>query len=1122
MTARADRLARYVRRLAAPAPAGPDADAVLLDRYRAGRDEAAFAALVARHGPMVLGACRRLLPDPHEAEDAFQATFLVLARKAASVRPAGAVAAWLHGVACRVARGARAAGLRRRLREAPAADLAPPDPRPDPLAEVTAREALRILDEEVTRLPAPYRLAVLLCCLEGLSQEEAAARLGWTPGSVKGRLERGRGRLHARLVKRGLVPSAALAAAATARATPAVPASITARAVLAGTPGGAGGVTARAAAWAGMAVRVAVLAKLKFALALVLALGAAVVAAGGLGAGLTRLRAPEPEPPRAAALAAPAQAKDKPRLDRYGDPLPPGALTRLGTLRFRPGGGTCQVLFLADGKKLITAGRGGMAVCFWDRQTGKLIRRLPGDPTYNYMALSPDGRTLAVGGWDKTIRLLHVSSGKQVHRLEGHRGPVRALAFSPDGRLLASGGGDKAVRVWDVATGREVRQLTGHEGQVGSVVFSPDGKRLASSVMTFASETDLGPSFVRLWDVKSGRELRRLTLKDGGRQQLLFTPDGRALAIASDAGVSLWDANLDKVLRKVQEPDCMGYFSAISPDGKALATATIRSPGLTYPVFLWDLTGDKRPREVQGQAHQGPSLAFSPDGSVLASVSVFDGVIRLWDVKTGRMVGPAGGHEGAVTATQFLPGGKLLVTGSEDEGVARLWDRASGKELRAFVPRLPFLTALACSPDGKILAAGGVSSKTVRLVDVATGRELRRLEAPHSEAVAFSPDGKVLASSGLNQGGIRLWDVATGRPLRLLAKTDNGEVRDLAFSPDGKLLAAGRHDYAVQVWDLAAGLPLAVAAQWNEGLKVKHSLHGLHARVAFSPDGRMLAVGRPDGSVTLWELATGRRRLRMPGHADAVMGLAFAPDGRTLAGAGDDGTVRLWDAATGRELDKKAGHRGSVRSLALSPDGKLLATGGGDTTALLWDVAAMTGRPPARAAAPPEAEANRLWADLADPNAARAYRAIGRLARASAAAVTFFKKRLRPVREADPGQITALLAELEGTRFTARENASRKLIKLGDPALPGLRRALARSDSSLELRRRAEQLVDQITGPSAEHLRQARAVEALEQAGTAEARELLQALSLGMPGARLTEEARASLRRLERRGVPKP
>jgi RNA polymerase sigma factor (sigma-70 family) len=202
------RLIRRVRQqLSAPPEPEPDAD--LLARFAGQHDEVAFAALVARHGAMVLNLCRRVLGDAHAAEDAFQATFLVLARKAGSLTRPEALAGWLHGVACRVALKARRRTASRTPQPLSEAHE-PADPRPDPLAELSARELLGVLEEEVRQLPQAYRLAVVLCCLEGLSQEEAAQRLSCTPGSIKARLERGRRRLHQRLQRRGLTLAAAL------------------------------------------------------------------------------------------------------------------------------------------------------------------------------------------------------------------------------------------------------------------------------------------------------------------------------------------------------------------------------------------------------------------------------------------------------------------------------------------------------------------------------------------------------------------------------------------------------------------------------------------------------------------------------------------------------------------------------------------------------------------------------------------------------------------------------------------------------------------------------------------------------------------------------------------------
>jgi RNA polymerase sigma factor (sigma-70 family) len=284
MAAGPETLLRYIRGLAIPPETGANTDAALLDRFLSTRDERAFAALVYRHGPLVVHVCRRVLGNVPDVEDAFQAVFLVLARKAATVHPREALPAWLHGVARRVALKARAARARP-LRQPEPLATPPADPHPDPLGEITAREVLLIIDEELQRLADVYRLPVILCCLEGRSLDEAARRLGWTPGSVKGRLERGRARLHERLVRRGLTLPAALAAVELARGTgsAAVVAQLaapTVRAALGFAVGqtAAGAASVQAAALAGKILKGMALAKLKVAAALLL--GTCLLATG--------------------------------------------------------------------------------------------------------------------------------------------------------------------------------------------------------------------------------------------------------------------------------------------------------------------------------------------------------------------------------------------------------------------------------------------------------------------------------------------------------------------------------------------------------------------------------------------------------------------------------------------------------------------------------------------------------------------------------------------------------------------------------------------------------------------------------------------------------------------------
>ncbi len=252
------------------------AEGELLERFASRRDEAAFEAIVVRHGPMVLGVCRRLLDDAHDVEDAFQSTFLVLVRKAGALRGQEVLGPWLHGVAYRVAARARAVAVRRRVREGPGAEELAVGPGRD----MDLFDLRSVLDEEVNRLPEKFRLPVVLCHLEGRTLDEAARQLRWTVGMVRGRLARGRERLRGRLARRGLGPSAAtlgalFSAEAVAAGPPQALVDSTIRAGVATAAGrtAAGLVSATTQALTQRAVRIMFLTKLRLAAGLVLAAG---------------------------------------------------------------------------------------------------------------------------------------------------------------------------------------------------------------------------------------------------------------------------------------------------------------------------------------------------------------------------------------------------------------------------------------------------------------------------------------------------------------------------------------------------------------------------------------------------------------------------------------------------------------------------------------------------------------------------------------------------------------------------------------------------------------------------------------------------------------------------------
>ena len=300
-------------------------------------------------------------------------------------------------------------------------------------------------------------------------------------------------------------------------------------------------------------------------------------------------------------------------------------------------------------------------------------------------------------------------------------------------------------------------------------------------------------------------------------------------------------------------------------------------------------------------------VAFSPDGMVLATVG-YDRLVNLWEVPTGRRKATLKGHAGNVLAVAFSPDGRLLASG--DTASMKLWDLDTLKE-RASIEGKNFLS-VAFSPDGKTLAIGGENGGDVMLSDVSTGRLLAPLKGRSGDdvifSVSYSPDGKTLASSSTDM------------------KT--------TYSLDGKKLEAG-NGVGLTFWDMPSGMKLSTS---------NPAVYNIWS-VAFSPDGKSLAAGTEAGVVKILDVPTGRERMTLKGHTDMVHGVAFSPDGRAIVSASMDKTLKLWDAASGRELATLRGHAKAVKCVAFSPDGRMIASGSWDDTAKLWDVSGVVERP---------------------------------------------------------------------------------------------------------------------------------------------------------------------------------
>jgi RNA polymerase sigma factor (sigma-70 family) len=1165
-----DAVLRHIRKLAGVPASGDVTDGGLLERFVTERDQAAFELLVRRHERMVWGVCRRLLANSHDAEDAFQAAFVVLVRKAGTVRKRESLGCWLHQVAYRVALRASARRARITGHEQQVLD---PESALDPhnlLNEVAWREVRPILDQELSRLPEKYRAPVVLCYLQGKSYEEAAQQLGCSKGTLSTRLTRARELLRGRLSRRGLSLTVGLLATALAQeaASGAVPVTLITSSVrnaavlgIQAAALGSGG-PAPVASLAADVVHALFLTKLKLAVAFVLAVSVIGAGAGLVAQHTLAAKAGWEKQPAGPQSVGQRPAEPKPRTaeqartDFYGDPLPPGAVARLGTMRFRHGQQTPAALS-PDGKMLATATI--FSLKLWDVPTGKLLWQL-GGKSGAMMRFSPNGKWLAVGG-----NLLDAASGQLILRFPGWG---HTTAFSPDSTLFADGSRDGTIILWHTTTGKEVGRLKSDAKRVSSCVFTPDGMQLIAWC---------DGNRIYWWDVASAKLLRTVEVAIGNRQAWALSPDGRTLAAivyGTHEPVSLWDTETGKERCRLQGEGAYTRMGlAFSPDSRTLATDLDKAPGDDAQISVWDAGTGRLLRRfaIPYRALGGDGyLQWAADNRTVLT-SGAESHVRLWDSVTGKSLFEYPAHDSLVRTLAFVPDGKTLVSGSRD-GTIRVWDVATGRHLRELTGHKNGTSQVAVLNEGRTILSAGFNGHLL-LQNIQTGKELHRMipdlqpedpKLPYRGSIpvfAVSTDGRTAASFRSPQQGrdlLHIWDLATGRAL--VSRTEPLGAPLPLFSPDARLMArqvpvgipspnriagrAARPNKAPTPTPRIAEAPGTLQIVVDDVATGKHLLtlpldYTTHS--AFSPDSRTLLtitwgnVGQRDGqnivryTCRLWELASGKERLTLgqseqaneAGTIQFVQQILFAPDGRSVAVAFADGTIRILDTATGQERLRRSGYDSRVHSLAFAPDGKSLASGHEDSTILIWNLMPeLSRRAPIVQASRQQLES--WWTDLAGPDAPQAHVAIWKLVASPEQTLPLLRERLHPVAAIPANELRTLLADLDSNQFDRRQAAWQRLTDLEEQAEPILRQAL-QDNPSLEKRRRIESLlsVPRVV-KSPDKLRDLRAVEVLEQIGTAEAREILKSLAKGAPEARLTQEANASLDRLAMRPAKTP
>lgn len=796
-------------------------------------------------------------------------------------------------------------------------------------------------------------------------------------------------------------------------------------------------------------------------------------------------------------------AADPPRTDAYGDPLFEGAIGRLGTMRFRHGSTTRALAFAANDKVLVSGGGYGVGLCLWEAATGRPLYRLTNPFYVSDVAVAPSGKTLATSGGGNLI-VGEVATAKERWRVPANGAVFMHIAFAPHGNVLAAarnGNGDPVVILWEAETGKELRRLEGHAKSVVSVQFSPDGKLLLTASFD---------KFVRFWDVATGKEMQPLSVAETGVYAAAFVLDGQVIATLDYADVvHLWDRPTGKLLRSLKSDGEGLDLFVISPNGKSLVAA-----GKNGRIYLWDAATGKELRRWQAGNLPVACLTFSADGKRLATAGVREHAIQVWDTAIGKALHPTPGHTGAIGMLKFAPDGKALYSFGEDRKVLR-WDLTTGLESKQPFGGLvvaegmeSLMVAPDLSPDGKTLAwtswkPGGKSSgHAVHLWDTEHMKVLHTLKGTTAvdATLRFSPDGRKLASSGEN--GVQIWEVATGKEVHRLPEAFS--VWGVDFSPDGALLAYAASDKKIRLWSMAT----------NKEVHRWETQHDVILCLVFSPDGKTLATVAERAILQVWGTDTGEelRSFQVPGLIERAVishsGRILATVARNVHSVGnrivENNTIYLWDIVTGEEIRQIETGQGWSKAIAFAPDDRTLASGGGDSTILLWD---MTGGAMPRQLTAVELE--KLWADLGG-SAAKADRALWTLAKAPQHSVPFLKERLGPKKAADPKVLARLLGDLESPTFKVRDQATRALEEMGEAAEEALQRTLA-TNPALELRQRLQQLLDK---RGKEIVRQLRAIEALEQAGTVEATEVLEALAKTSRSPRVVFAANGANKRL--------